>query len=67
MVNKNRLVFENGQLLRQIQQDNNAFAGVLETMAKFYKYSLTEQLSLHNHAPAGTRAVAAPDVWHIWL
>ena len=64
MVNKNRLVFENGQLLRQIQQDNNAFAGVLETMAKFYKYSLTEQLSLHNHAPAGTRAVAAPDVWH---
>jgi N12 class adenine-specific DNA methylase len=63
MVNKNRLIFENGQLLRQSQKDSKVFASVLETMAKFYKYGVTQQLSLHNHAPAAIRAVASSDIW----
>ncbi len=63
MVNKNRLIFENGRLLQQAQADSKTFTGLLETMARFYKYGVTQQLSLHNHAPAATRAVASHAIW----
>lgn len=63
MFNKNRLIIENHRLLDEIQTNTATFASMLDTMAKFHKYNIWQQMNFHFHAPTAAKALASEEVW----
>lgn len=58
MSSVNKLINENSQFLADIKNNPNRYMDFLHTMAKFYKYPLTQQINLYFHAPEAAWAVA---------
>lgn len=63
MVNSNTLLMENHNFPKTLATDNRAFLDFLGTMAKYHKYDVAQQVSLHLHAPRTASAVATREVW----
>ena len=49
--------------LEAMTKDAGAYKKFLDTMARYHKYKLAEQINLHYHAPASARAVAPREIW----
>lgn len=63
MVNANTLLMESHNFPKTLETDNRAFLEFLGTMAKYHKYDIPQQVSLHLHAPRKASAVATREVW----
>ncbi|WP_439723984.1 hypothetical protein, partial [Anaerovibrio sp.] len=64
MINKESLLAENNQFLADVKNSPERYMEFLNTMAKFHKYSLAQQINLFFHAPASTVAVATAPIWN---
>lgn len=67
MTSKESLLAENSQFLADVKNNPERYVEFLNTMAKFHKYSLAQQINLFFHAPASTVAVATAPIWNSTL
>nr|WP_231035078.1 SNF2-related protein [Pectinatus frisingensis] len=60
---KTNLEVEINNLINKIPENTDKYFSLLATMAKFHKYSLSEQTSLHLYAPVNASACATAVQW----
>lgn len=63
MENRNSLLEERQRFLVDVKAGAQSYLDFLGTMARFHKYSFVQQVSLFNHAPANSTAVATAEQW----
>lgn len=63
MDEKEQLLVEIRNHLIKVGKDEQEYRNFLDTIAKFHKYSVVEQINLHYHAPSEASAVAPDRVW----
>lgn len=64
MITRETLVEENTKFLADVRNNPDRYLEFLDTMAKFHKYALPQQINLFFHAPEATAAVATAHVWN---
>lgn len=63
MITRNALLAEQEQFFSEIQYNKGRYIDFLDTMARFHKYPLRQQISLYFHAAADGTAYASRDIW----
>lgn len=63
MANEDALLRENQNFARSLETNNRDFLSFLDTMAKFHKYDVTQQMNLHLHGAQDASAVATREFW----
>ena len=63
MINRNNLLIETHTLPERMQHDHVMLISFLETMARFHKYNVDEQINIHLHAPSSAVALASAAIW----
>ena len=63
MLNRNTLLVEGHRFLTDMKSSQQSYLGFLDTMSRFHKYSLMQQVNLYHHAPASSTAVATAETW----
>lgn len=63
MINRNNLLIETHTLPEKMQHDHVMLISFLETMARFHKYNVDEQINIHLHAPSSAVALASAAIW----
>ena len=63
MITRNALLAEQEQFFSEIQYNKGRYIDFLDTMARFHKYPLRQQISLYFHAAADGTAYARRDIW----
>ena len=63
MDEKEQLQIEIRNHLAEVGTNADQYKVFLDTVARFHKYSILEQINLHYHAPSEASAVAPDHVW----
>ena len=63
MVNRNSLLIETHTLPEKMRHNSVLLISFLDTMARFHKYDLDEQINIHLHAPRSAMALASAEIW----
>lgn len=63
MITRNALLAEQEQFFTEIRYNKGRYIDFLDTMARFHKYPLRQQISLFFHAASDGTAYAGRDIW----
>ncbi len=64
MFSRESLLEENKKFLFDVKNNPTRYMEFINTMAKFHKYTLPQQINLFFHAPESTAVVASEHIWN---